>query len=301
MKSSPRDGSSAYYALLDCNTEQQTRVIDTLAFIDELSNTLIRVSDPQVAEKKIHWWHEEIARFARGNSAHPACVSVQAFLGNKTNANACISMLSASASERFSPSDTDTALAEQIQADYRARLILVSNALTDLNATSEHEIPDDLALGLGLWHRLQTLPNRLVHGYQVFSDEMYKKHDVLPADLIKLMNIATTEQIEGDSSTVGLSKADTSNAELEARTEQLLFSAQQQATSALTTACSNGALHHSNLGIHCLPVAIYAALRQRQLLLWQKKRPNLLKESISLTPIRKFFIKRRCQKTFLKN
>ena len=73
----PSDGSTLYYALLKVDSTKRDQMIDLLALCKTLAGTLHDVSEVTVAEKKLHWWHEEIERLhgqSGANSArHPAC------------------------------------------------------------------------------------------------------------------------------------------------------------------------------------------------------------------------------------
>ena len=53
-------GSSLYYSLLWTDDAVKERFVQRLNLIQSLNSTLDDVQDPEVAQKKIHWWHEEL-------------------------------------------------------------------------------------------------------------------------------------------------------------------------------------------------------------------------------------------------
>lgn len=267
-KSSPtlRDGSTLYYSLLFAEPAARARVGKTLNLIKVISTTLYDVSESQVAEKKIHWWHEELARLSKRAARHPACVDAQAHLHSPVAVKACLSILSAAANERYSPLVSESDLDEMVIADYGARLSLIQLALNDDESAQKY---DTAALGLGQMHRLGSLSERLQRGYSVFSDEHYAQHDTSPERL----------------------SSDNDNA------NPLITSAITQANSTLNQALSE-LRNDANRSLTTLPVKIMTELRWSQANLWQKKQPNLLRESITLTPLRKFFITYRSKRRY---
>lgn len=238
----------------------------TLQLIDAISTTLYEVTEPTVAEKKIHWWHEELARMASQTARHPACVAVQSYLHRPDAVNACVSILSAAATERYTPPATDNELDEMISADYGARLKLVERTLSEhIQPCSQHE----LALGLGHTHRLASLSQRLQHGYAVFSDERFTQFQTTPEQLLKAEH--------DDNTLVASAVEQTSQTWVRAIDE---FSRTEKSSHA------------------SLPVIVTAYLRQSQVNLWRKRRPNLQREYVTITPIRKFLIAYRCKRRF---
>lgn len=283
----PKEGSSLYYSLLFAQHEARARVLPTLQLIRTISTTLYEVSEPTIAEKKIHWWHEELARMAKRSARHPACVAVQDYLHRPDAVNACLRILSAAASERYSPLATNAELHEMIEADYGARIQLVEKALSVAAQTAEQHVinmrkldapsskPDALqncsagALGLGQMHRLSTLAQRLQQGYSVFSDEQYAQFKITPEQLL-------------NEPTMGAA---------------LLNDTVEQAGNLLDQAISDLNAEKSQTS-DSLPMRTMLQLRLAQANLWRKKRPDLLHEYITVTPVRKFFIAYRCKRRF---
>ena len=74
----PRPGSTYYYALRHQPGDVHARVHATLQLIETVTECLLDVTEPTVAEKKIHWWHEEIDRLINAEPRHPATVAFKA-------------------------------------------------------------------------------------------------------------------------------------------------------------------------------------------------------------------------------
>jgi len=281
-----REGSSIYYSLLHCTNDQRQHALDTLELIKTVSSSLVDVTEPQVAEKKIHWWHEELARLAKREARHPACVAVQSYLHHKNSVNDILSILSATANERYTPPESESDLNEMISSDYSARVRLLAHALGIGNNDSQNtaSIADAstlnaLALGFGKTDRLGNLALRLRQGFPVFSSERYKENGLTPDSLFQSDNQAS-------------GASDTQSDNQQAATQLLKLAIQD------ASADFQQALEHRRAGESGdipLPITILAHLRHAQLRLWQKKRVPLQRESMSLTPMKKFFIAYRCR------
>lgn len=259
-----RDGSTHYYSLLFADPAARERVIKTLNLVNVISTTLFDVTEPQVAEKKIHWWHEELARMSKRTARHPACVAAQEHLSGQNAVNACLSILSAAANERYTPPASEQDLSDMLTADYNARLFLMSHSLDAQFPATKF---DTTAYGLGLMHRLSTLNERLRNGYAVFGDELYNRFNLTPEDLLRKKN--DSEALIGAAI-------------------DMTYNSMSEAMSALKQS------HPEAL----LPVRILSELRHSQSKLWQKRKPDLLNEYIALTPIRKFFIAYQCKRKY---
>ncbi len=295
------EGTALYYALLYSDQIASQRAVATLHYIKTISTTLFDVSEPQVAEKKIHWWHEELAHIAKQQARHPACVEVQGFLHTNEMVKAGLCVLSAAATERYNAFATEQELQTSVLDDYTARIHLFENALSasleSLNAQAQRQPQDlsektiqfhtkeqlsdaastmqnPLALGLALFDRLNNLPMRLRAGFSVFSDERYAQFGTSPEELLRSADKATD-----------LSSAARQNAQ--ALIEQSIVEAFNE-------------LDTAPLKDTSLPIQILSQIRQSQLKLWMKRKPDLLTESISLTPVRKFIAAYRCKRRFAK-
>jgi len=183
-KASPaalREGSTLYYSLLFLEPKARECVANTLKLVSVISTTLYDVTEPQVAEKKIHWWHEELERLTKRSARHPACVTVQEYLHTPDAAKALLNVLSAAATERYTPPATEQSLNDMLISDYAARLSLIELSATHSNPVQNHELT---AQALGKMHRLCTFSDRLQHGYSVLSDEYYKQFETAPEQLL---------------------------------------------------------------------------------------------------------------------
>ncbi len=266
--SSLRDGSTLYYSLMFSEASIRARVVKTLQLIHVISTTLYEVSEPAVAEKKIHWWHEELERLAKQQARHPACVHVQEYLHKADAVNALVRILSAASNERYTPAATDDELHEMISADYSARLLLINASFGE--TTSIH--CPTTALALGQTHRLTTLGIRFQHGYAVFSDESYAVLKTTPERLSKA--------VESRNNVL---------ASMINRASHALINASDEVRTVQPRTAS------------VLPIQIMVELRSAQLNLWKKKQPDLLNEYLTLTPLRKYFLAYRTKRRFAKS
>ena len=267
------EGSSLYYSLLYCTDAQRTRVMQTLTLIQTMTSALHEVTEPTVAEKKIHWWHEEIERLVKGDARHPDCLATQQWLPHRSTAQACIDVLSVAASERFNPAANDTEWLERIQQDYHARIVLIHHAL-QYDAEDRSNVPiqyTSMAQGLGQVDRLLLLPTLLNKGYAIFSDERFAQSSITPEDLLTLSS--STEQHSQD-------KREPAN--------NLIRWAMSQANNTLAKAITETPFTDKPASKSLLPMIIMTTLRQQQVKLWMKKSPDLLRETVSVTPMRKF-------------
>lgn len=267
------EGSSLYYSLLYCSDAQRSRALQALTLIQSMTSALHDVSEPSIAEKKIHWWHEEIERLVKRNARHPDCVATQQWLPNRVTAQACIDVLSVAASERFNPATTDAEWLERVQQDYHARIVLTHHAL-QYDAEDRSNVPINyvsMAQGLGQMDRLLSLPTLLHKGYAVFSDERFTQCNVTPEDLLKITG----------------STEDNTHA-LPEPVNNLMRWAISHANTTLEKTHTESPFTDQPTSGYVLPLIIMTTLRQKQVKLWLKKSPNLLRETVSVTPMRKF-------------
>ncbi len=292
----PADGTTLYYALL-YNTEQERRqFMHMLQLITALECSMHEVTEPQVAEKKVHWWHEELARLGKAQARHPVCLDVQGFIYNEQVVTHSLAVLSAAANERYSPAQSIEDWQLGLQQDYNARLALLQLALasgTDLpvhthnskearqSPAQANAIPNalwmaQLALALGHFDCLDNLALLLHKGLAVYSDAHYQQHKLQPEKLIE----ARAKTTESDVHNFIQKQLQLALAEFDKLAEMLKRS-------------------DSRYTQHELPFLILAKLRHKQLQLWQKQQPDLLRESIKLTPITKFWHAWRCRRHYL--
>jgi len=265
----PQDGSSLYYSLLWTDSKAKDAFLQRLTLINALAGCLDEVQEPTVAEKKIHWWHEELERLAKSTPRHPACVKNKHSLGgNQLAIRHCLSILSSAASIRYTQSESDEQATQLLQTSFKARLALLCDALIHPGSNDKNRDTlkntdfqnESLALGFA-WHdNLYRLPFLLHRDYAVFSDETYARHATTPTDFSR----------EGS--------------------QPLLQESIEQALSffdlALGSKNENSLFNEPAL----LPLWRLAKLRQEQLKLWQRQGTQLVSERATLTPIKKLYI-----------
>lgn len=291
-------GSSLYYSLLWTDLESRDRFIRRLNLVHALSTTLDDVQEQDVAQKKIHWWHEELERMCQGESRHPSTKDCQAEAINVTKRypkpsenpflSTCLSLLSSVSTARLQPAETIAERDQQLIQNFQARLALLSHALSndskDLD-TATH--PEQSAEALAKHEQLTRLPALIHRGHAVFSDETYRAHNVSPKDLAAGIRVASdmnSETANDDSSLSGIPII-----EEKVGKQTLLTSAIEDAHATLIKATVSVNVSKRYRNDPLLPLWRLLVLRRKQLALWQKKQPDLLTEHMALTPIAKLF------------
>jgi len=267
----PRPGSSLYYSGLYCDKDTRVRCLRTLNLISIIANSLLDVQDPAVAQQKIHWWHEELDRLDSNNATHPSLIGCQAIHDNQRLKKYCLTILSAAANERMAPASTEAELNAQLIPDYNARGALLLDGLMDKPVSEDkiQELVPDLADAFLRSGRLRQLRRLLHRGIAVFSDEVYEQFDLQPSDLTNY--VATTAPRNEKIDNLIASRVD------------LAVVAYKKAESIITVDLVKESPQ-------LLPLLTLTRMRQQQVDLWQKQRPDLLKESITPTPVRKFWL-----------
>ena len=312
-----REGSSLYYSLLWTEARARQRFIDRLALIQALGSTLDDVQEPQVAERKIHWWHEELQRMVDGEARHPAtkgCQDAIRFTDSETDAEnpagqsaglaACLALLSAVSTSRFSPPATSADADELIEQSFTARLALLSHALSsdigDLD-TASHSA--QVARALGKFDQLSRLPPLLHRGHAVFSDDTYQKYKLRPTDLASHIRVASNTEGADDvhAGEAAAGSADSERAQQSSSLNAipvvvenparvtLIADAIADTHAELTTACNEPAVSQRYRTAPLLPLWRLVILREKQVKLWQQKQPDLLRERLTMTPLSKLF------------
>lgn len=292
-------GSSLYYSLLWIKPDANERFVHRLNLIKSLNTTLDDVQEAQVAEQKIHWWHEELQRMCEGGARHPATTACQAeasaLSGHATGYEnhpfmaACLSLLSSVSNARFTPPKTLEDHHAQLIQNYTARLALLSHALSDnANDLNLQSHPAVAAIALAKHEQLIRLPTLLHRGHAIFSDDIYKAHNIGPSDLAAGVRVAppTDEQAttKQASSVGGIPIVEDKPGK-----QSLLKAAIDDTLATFETSTTNNDVQARYKKEPLLPIWRLLVLRHKQLTLWQKKQPNLLVEHMTLTPIAKFF------------
>jgi phytoene synthase len=71
-------GSTGYYAVLMLTPPHCAGVLGLLALKCELEDVVERCSERAVAERKLAWWHEELARVHDATARHPVTICLRA-------------------------------------------------------------------------------------------------------------------------------------------------------------------------------------------------------------------------------
>lgn len=276
------DGSTLYYCLLGLDPVQRQGCVDRLALVRTLALTLCDVTEPQVAEKKIHWWHEELQRAAQSEARHPATTAVQSLLSeNKALCEAALDILSVAADERFTPADSRSLFEERHQRHGIASLTLVApeqSYSSLLNADSEVSQIQvrELAGLISQADRLRRLPFWLARGYAVFDRECYDQGELTPELLAAGLrtSAAATEGSSQDPTT---------------QRKHFLTTRLHELRETLWTEMPRTLMPGAEVTDELRCYLVYAELRLRQLTLWEKKQPDFLTHYMTATPIRKYF------------
>lgn len=294
-------GSSLYYSLLWTETAAKERYAQRLNLLQSLNGTLDDVQDPEVAQQKIHWWHEELERMINGCARHPATQACQESIQqssthlSKSESNpimfACLGVLSSVSDVRFTPPATMEDRDEQLVKNYTARLALLSHALSDdINDLDMTSHPAMAAEGLAKHEQLLRLPALLHRGHAVFSDEAYKTHNVTPSDLAAGVRVAVDSETNDQASeSAPASFAGIPVIEDKPGKKSLIKAAVEDAHAALLKATIHSEVTQRYRQEALLPLWRMIVLRQKQLALWEKKQPDLLREHMTLTPVSKLF------------
>lgn len=292
-------GSSLYYSLLWTDAAAKERFVERLNLLESLNSTLDDVQDPEVAQKKIHWWHEELQRMINGEARHPATQGCQkSFLSSNTlfakrDPNpimfACLAILSSVSDVRFTPPATMEDRNEQLVKNFTARLALLCHALSDdINDLDMATHPAIAAEGLAKHEQLMRLPALLHRGHAVFSDETYKSHNISPSDLAADIRIAAESESNAET-TAPASLAGIPVVEDKPGKRLLIKAAIEDTHAALLKASIHPDVSKRYRHEALLPLWRMIILRRKQLALWENKQPDLLREHMTLTPVSKLF------------
>lgn len=289
-----REGSSLHYSLLWTEAQARQRFYNCLTLVKALASTLDDVQEPQVAEKKIHWWHEELQRLSDGSARHPATRLNQEPLAGLASATmACLDIVSVASTQRFTPAQTTQASESELVRSFSARLALLSHALSGDEAHLDTSVHSPLAaLAFARYDQLVRLPMLIHRGLPVFSDELYKQFDIRPSDLSEHIRVAASAA-QDDSASSKAPAAPTLKSipivtEKPGR-QRLLAHAIECNHAALSQALQDTQTVQLYRTAPLLPLWRLLVLRKHQLDLWKKNQPDLLRERTTLTPLSKFY------------
>ncbi len=266
----PSDGSTLYYALLKVDSTKRDQMLDLLALCKTLAGTLHDVREVTVAEKKLHWWHEEIERLhdqsGTNTARHPATSAVTALVKYYAiEAESWYAILRSNNDEKFINAENNETFITRLTTDYGARISLCCQLLDDAQLPAQQ----DWATGLGLFDRLSRFRHLHGLGYPVLPDSDYAAVGIEPAQIYE-----PTKQNQ----------------------VQRLFKPRiNDARNHLQIAVKS--LEQSdNFTAAMLPFLTLGRLRLKQLNLWvtQDVRPS--ERYVTLTPLRKAWISYRTRK-----
>jgi phytoene synthase len=76
-----RSGSTLYYSVLFLPEERRKAILALHAFCSEVNGVAQEVREPAVAQAKLGWWREEVARIYHARSQHPVAVALAEIVG----------------------------------------------------------------------------------------------------------------------------------------------------------------------------------------------------------------------------
>ena len=262
------DGSSLYYALWGLDDTLRERALARLAFGTALADAVNDVREPDVARRKIHWWHEELERLHAGAPRHPATTACAELTGSHDAMARALDALGGAAEQRLAPAENVATLEARLARSAGARLWLVLDGI-DAAALDGHDtLPPTwtgLATGLALHERLARLAELLSREHPVFALDSWQRHEARPADI-------------GSEDPARAARGRQVIDEALARASEVLAAGIDEAASA----CDRGRPARAAI--------VLGRLRQRQLALWSRQSSELVRTRASLTPIRKLFI-----------
>jgi hypothetical protein len=177
---------------------------------------------------------------------------------------------------------------EQLIKNFTARLALLSHALSDdiddLDMTTHAPLA---AEGLAKHEQLMRLPALLHRGHAVFSDESYKTHKITPSDLAADVRVASATETDNEKAPVSL--AGIPIVEDKPGKRSLIRTAIEDTHATLVKASIHNDVVQRYRHESLLPLWRMIILRRKQLALWEKKQPDLLREHMTLTPVSKLF------------
>jgi len=77
-----QSGSSFYYSFLFLPTEKRKAITALYAFCREVDDVVDECTDPALADSKLDWWREEVARLYAGKATHPVTQALTTSLEN---------------------------------------------------------------------------------------------------------------------------------------------------------------------------------------------------------------------------
>jgi len=278
-----REGSTLYYATLRMDESDRNKALNALALIQTLSQCLTGVQEPTVAQTKLQWWSDEINRLELNEARHPATKRCAPALANNSAVQTHLNtILDAATAARFDAPEDDEAWREVVQRDYRARLQVIELAVGSDNHTNDTLLNislDAFAMAAAWVHILSTLPNRIHHDNIALPPSLYQQFTVAPSVLRQHLRVE------------GRAAQDTAQStENDDKINLLLEEAINRAAAALHEAIQSPSYESLHTNKNTKALATWLHIKHAQLILWQKAQPDLLRETMTLTPLKKWYI-----------
>lgn len=268
----PRDGSTLYYATHRLSADAQQRLMSQLQLNNTLANVLLGVREAPVAQTKLQWWNEELARLHDSQARHPNAKRCEPWLAKNNSAlEQLTAILDAATAARFDAPENDSDWQAVMSRDYNARLQLIFTALT------ENTAPDlqALAMAAGWMDILRQLPTRIHHDQLLFPPSWQQDANIDTATMHKSIRVQGRETDEMED-----------HAAIQTLISRAVAVALTEFDSAITSEIGRSLLSQSETRV----IPVWLRLRQAQLMVWQQSQPNLLRETITLTPLKKWWL-----------
>jgi len=270
----PRDGSTLYYATSRLSVDTRSRLLCTISLINAVSTSLVGVQEAQVAQTKLQWWNDEIGRLAHNEPRHPDTKRCAAWLSNNPSAQTqLIAISDAATAARFDAPTDDVGWLELVQHDYTARLALMHAALSN----SKPPNLQAMALSAAWIDILRSLPSRIHHDQIALPPSLYERFKYSREQMQKHIRVQG-----GEASTNKSASDDAINSLLQAAISDAIA-----ATDAALAGDAYQALRNEN---DTRTLSVWFRIRRSQLALWKAESPNLMRETMTLTPLKKWFI-----------
>jgi len=152
---------------------------------------------------------------------------------------------------------------------------LQPSSTDDLSALDEEEALGPIASAVAWIDILSGLPSRIHHDNITLPPSLYEQFDLTEKDLRK--------HLRKDAGSAAPEKE-------KAAVQTLVNASVIQASTALSAAIDSPAYKSLQANKNTKALAIWMQIKRSQLNLWKKTKPNLLQETVILTPLKKWII-----------
>jgi len=227
----------------------------------------------------LQWWSDEINRLELNEARHPATKRCTPELANNNSVQVHLNtILDVATAARFDAPEDDEAWQEIVRRDYAARLRVIQIAVAPDEQTSLHTNStslDAFAMAAAWVHILGTLPSRVHHDAIALPPSLYQQFNIGPKELRKHLRVEGRTEVATEHNDA---------------ISQIIEAAINRAASALDEAIQNPAYESLGANKNAKALATWLRIKQAQLVLWQKAQPDLLRETMTLTPLKKWYI-----------